>query len=191
MVTCWQNGRRVLMHSSEVAKMMKEQKQSPSSSMRHFDESKPCMDYRVSHRQSAREDTRGPMRPGNDEKGVALVAREPMQAGDDEAKKACAASKSFDLTPPPLRPRSRTLAGHEIWQKLAKEMARVAGHPKRCHKSSCRRAKQCAGGQDACYLREFETVDVAMQRFLQSHARELRAAAQEGAGPAERDGAKP
>ncbi|MCW5675742.1 MAG: hypothetical protein KIT15_14280 [Xanthobacteraceae bacterium] len=162
MVSCWQNGRRVLMHSSEVARMMKKEASS-----------KPTPSCRAST----------PLSVGTSER---VDARD--QRGHDENERA---KQTYDLTPPPLVPRSHTLAGHEIWQKLAKEMVRVVGHPKHCHKSSCRRAKQCAGGQDACYLREFETVDVVMQRFLQSHARELRAAAQEGAGPAERDGAKP
>ena len=149
MVTCWQQGRRVLMHSSEVAKMMRKESSSSSLPMKRCDGSKPCMDYRVSHRQTAL--TRGPMQPGNDE------GRE----ADDKKKTA-----SFDLTPPPIRPRGRSLAQNESWQKLAKEIARAANHPPHCHKKQCRRSKKCEGGNDACYLREFETVDVLMQRHV-------------------------
>lgn len=182
MVTCWQNGRRVLMHSSEVARMMKKVAQNPSPGSRRVGA--------VRANDAARGE--GGERQGRerDEGPGAGVAPHPIASRSPSSRERGEGNR-YDLTPPQLVPRSRTLAGHEVWQKLAKEMARVAGHPKRCHKSSCRRAKQCAGGQDACYLREFETVDVVMQRFLQSHARELRAAAQEGAGPAERDGAKP
>lgn len=161
MVSCWQNGRRVLMHSSEVARMMKKGVPSKPTSSCH--------------------------------------ASTPSSAAPPQGADACdkwghdgneRAKQTFDLTPPPLVPRSRTLAGHEIWQKLAKEMARVAGHPPRCHKPACRRAKQCTGGADACYLREFDAVDVAMQRFLQSHARELRAAAERPVNSAGCGGAK-
>lgn len=182
MITCWQDGRRVLMHSSEVARMMKKEAQNPSPGSRR--------DRAVRANDAARGE--GGERQGRerDEGPGAGVALHPV-ASRSPSPRAQGEGNRYDLTPPQLVPRSRRLAGHEVWQKLAKEMARMAGHPKRCHKSSCRRAKQCAGGVDACYLREFETVDVVMQRFLQSHARELRAAAQEGAGPAERDGAKP
>jgi hypothetical protein len=108
----------------------------------------------------------------------------PEHDGNERAK------QTFDFTPPPLAPRSRALAESNIWQKLAKEMARVAGHPARCHKPACRRAKQCTGGADACYLREFDAVDVAMQRFLQSHVRELRAAAERPVSSAGSGGAE-
>lgn len=161
MVSCWQNGRRVLMHSSEVARMMKKGA-SP----------KPILSCRAST-------------------PLSVAISERVDARDKRAHDGNETAKqTYDLTPPPLVPRSRTLAGHEIWQKLAKEMARVAGHPPRCHKPSCRRAKQCSGGADACYLREFDAVDVAMQRFLQSHARELRAAAERPMSSAGCGGAK-
>jgi hypothetical protein len=165
MITCWQQGRRVLMHSSEVAKLMRKQSSSPSlpdfsssswpdsirPSMTPSDKSQRSMDYRASHRQAAL--TRGPMQPGNDEESRA----------DDKKKTA-----SYNLSPPPIRSRNRALAKAEGWQMLAKEMVRASGHPPRCHNARCRRSKKCEGGSNACYLREFEAVDVAMQRHVLS-----------------------
>lgn len=194
MVSCWQNGRRVLMHSSEVARMMKKGTQNPSPRAR-----RTCA-VRANKAERGEGGERQSREPDEGRAQIAPLTRSlrdhplPVTNGErgerDGHAEAVKAIASHDLTPPPLVPRSRTLAGHEIWQKLAKEMARVAGHPPRCHKPSCRRAKQCTGGADACYLREFDAVDVAMQRFLQSHARELRAAAERPMSSAGCGGAK-
>lgn len=94
--------------------------------------------------------------------------------GEREIKTPAHEANKFDLTPPPLLPRSRRIAQNEGWQWLAKEMARIAGHPPHCRKPACRRSKKCEGGRGACYLREFDTVDVTMQRFLQQNGRTLR-----------------
>lgn len=162
MIACWQNGRRVLMHSSEVARMMKKDAApSPSSlpgsgaapgacSMRSDHQSEPqhCSDERVEH---------------------------AHRASDKQA------AKSFALEPPPIVPRRRALAQSAGWQMLAKRMVERAKHPPRCHKPACRRGKQCVGGEDACYLRAFAAVDVEMQRFLQRNGQALRAAAERSA----------
>lgn len=139
MMTCWQNGARVMMHSSEVAKLMKKKERVEQEARSSLSEESPAS---------------ASARPG-----ASRVDARNKGACEDKEK----AKFSSDLTPPPIVPRARKLAENASWQFLAKEMLRVAGHPKHCHKPACRRAKRCIGGKDACYLREFETVDLVMQ----------------------------
>lgn len=159
MITCWQNGRRVLMHSSEVAKMMKKPTSSCAGLTRAsmmprnaFNLSMDCNRTRV----CASAENSMP-RSGKPGPGV-------KRSNDEEKMTGSISNATFGLTPLPILPRNRSLAQNESWQLLAKEMARLAGQPQHCHKPACRRAKRCAGGVDACYLREFVAVDVAMQR---------------------------
>lgn len=94
----------------------------------------------------------GRVKPGNEEAGVARNNAESRA--------------SFDLTPPLIVARGLSLAETEGWQMLAKKLVHAAGHPPRCHKRRCRRSGECGGGKDACYIREFEAIDVAMQRYV-------------------------
>lgn len=150
MITCWQQGRRMLMHSSEVAKMMKGARRAGAVRADPVEQGE------------SREPDNGQSQAvrATRSRAVALDPSLPTEKAEREA----VAKPAYDLSPPPFRPRSRRLAENETWQLLAKEMVRLAGHPPRCHKAACRRAKKCAGGSDACYLREFDTVDVVMQR---------------------------
>ena len=83
----------------------------------------------------------------------------------------------------PLLPRPRSIAENPSWQLLAKVLAGQAGYPQHCHRRICRRSGKCAGGSDACYLREFEIMDVTINRILQEKGREWRAAADCEAAP--------
>lgn len=129
MIATWQNGRRVLMHSSEVAKLMRKEKQPDSSGAASSPSSSPST------------------QPGADESGKAV-------------------DRKYDLTPPPIAPRSRSVANNENWQLLAKLLMNACGAPRHCRKPACRRSHRCEGGRGACYLREFETVDVVIRRDL-------------------------
>jgi hypothetical protein len=176
MVSCWQNGRRVLMHSSEVAKLMKK------------DSGAPRANATPSPRASAPAKTRSE-RQFAAENGGALrlspAAKSPSHVVSDEGKLP---APGFDLSPPPIVPRSRSLAQSEIWQTLAKRMMEKTGQPPRCHKSSCRRRKRCIGGRNACYLRAFAAVDVVMQELLRQQGPALRVKLSEAVdGEATRD----
>jgi hypothetical protein len=165
MITCWQNGRRVLMHSSEVAKKMKREVPKSTSS---------CPASQVGSSRLGQSSS-----PMSGKPDIGCRASTPLNAAtpkgvdardkrehDEEKRTGASLKPSFDLTPSPIRPRSRSLAQNEGWQQLAKEMARVAKHPPRCHKRHCRRTKKCEGGKDASYFREFDAFDVVMQQHV-------------------------
>jgi hypothetical protein len=131
MVACWQNGCRVLMHSSEVARLMKKEP----------DLSSPGAQAGSSRREQSN-------LPISDKPGIGSTS----------------ATLAHNLAPPPIVPRRPALAENASWQMLAKEIVRAGGHPRHCHKRRCRRSGKCEGGDGACYLRDFETVDIVMQR---------------------------
>jgi hypothetical protein len=180
LIVCWQNGRSVLLPASEVARLMTKETPAKPSSTR-VDSSISSLPGRTGPRESAvsRGETRQSMRPQRDPNltmdhrvnpRVSLSARPRTWPGDDGEGGAGGRQNtaSHGLTPPYI-PRNRSLARNEIWQLLAKRLADHTKHWRSCHAPRCRRAHQCMGGSNACFLREFEAVDEFFQRHLLPH----------------------
>jgi hypothetical protein len=94
--------------------------------------------------------------------------KSPPKANASNAGTIEAVFAAHGLAPPQFVPRSRTLAESEMWQFVVKRVIERSGHPPRCHQAACRRSRKCMGGKDACYLRDFEFVDVFLQECVLS-----------------------
>jgi hypothetical protein len=154
MIPCWQNGRYMLLPASEVARLMKGG--NPSSS--------PGSAACASRREGDERHSRAPQEPGASVAPYAAASRSPAPREREEGS-------DYGLAAPPYIPRNRSLARNEIWQLLAKRLADHTKHWRSCHAPRCRRAHQCMGGSNACFLREFEAVDEFFQRHLMPHIR--------------------
>jgi hypothetical protein len=91
--------------------------------------------------------------------------KSPPKANASNAGTIEAVFAAHGLAPPQSRPR-RYLADNEMWQFIVKRVIERSGHPPRCHQAACRRSRKYMGGKDACYLRDFEFVDVFLQECV-------------------------